>query len=86
MLGNEFYVGAYKDGATWRINKFADVPQFPWAYKKVQGQNSRIQTSFEAIREIHIPILHLHMGRKAREGFTTTCDIDMQPSIFGWFL
>ncbi|KAL3524047.1 hypothetical protein ACH5RR_016881 [Cinchona calisaya] len=29
MLGNEFYVGAYKDGDSWRTNKFADVSQFP---------------------------------------------------------
>ncbi|GKU98242.1 hypothetical protein SLEP1_g11271 [Rubroshorea leprosula] len=29
MLGNEFYVGAYKDGSSWRTNKFADVSQFP---------------------------------------------------------
>ncbi|XP_059627903.1 mini-chromosome maintenance complex-binding protein isoform X2 [Cornus florida] len=28
MLGNEFYVGAYKDGAMWRTNKFTDVSQF----------------------------------------------------------
>ncbi|KAA8539502.1 hypothetical protein F0562_026194 [Nyssa sinensis] len=29
MLGNEFYVGAYKDGAIWRTNKFTDVSHFP---------------------------------------------------------
>ncbi|XP_027338865.1 mini-chromosome maintenance complex-binding protein isoform X2 [Abrus precatorius] len=29
MLGNEFYVGAYKDGSVWRTNKFMDVSQFP---------------------------------------------------------
>ncbi|CAH9059927.1 unnamed protein product [Cuscuta epithymum] len=29
MLGNEFYAGAYKDGDTWRTNKFADISQFP---------------------------------------------------------
>ncbi|GAB4827687.1 hypothetical protein Ancab_034573 [Ancistrocladus abbreviatus] len=28
MLGNEFYVGAYKDGSTWKTNKFMDVSQF----------------------------------------------------------
>ncbi|KAK6929553.1 Mini-chromosome maintenance complex-binding protein [Dillenia turbinata] len=27
MLGNEIYVGAYKDGATWRTNKYSDVSQ-----------------------------------------------------------
>ncbi|KAK1570503.1 hypothetical protein Q3G72_002880 [Acer saccharum] len=29
MLGNEFYVGAYKNDAVWRTNKFTDFPQFP---------------------------------------------------------
>ncbi|KAL5732986.1 hypothetical protein ACOSQ2_032678 [Xanthoceras sorbifolium] len=29
MLGNEFYVGAYKDGAVWRTNKFMDFSQVP---------------------------------------------------------
>ncbi|KAJ1429803.1 Mini-chromosome maintenance complex-binding protein [Sesbania bispinosa] len=29
MLGNEFYVGAYKDGSVWRTNKFMDVSQYP---------------------------------------------------------
>lgn len=27
MLGNEFYVGAYKDGSVWRTNKFMDASQ-----------------------------------------------------------
>ncbi|XP_027942677.1 mini-chromosome maintenance complex-binding protein [Vigna unguiculata] len=29
MPGNEFYVGAYKDGSVWRTNKFMDVSQYP---------------------------------------------------------
>ncbi|KAK6932926.1 Mini-chromosome maintenance complex-binding protein [Dillenia turbinata] len=29
MLGNEIYVGAYKDGSIWRTNKYADVSQSP---------------------------------------------------------
>ncbi|KAK8542321.1 hypothetical protein V6N12_014922 [Hibiscus sabdariffa] len=30
MLGNEFYVGAYReDGCSWRTNKFTDVSQYP---------------------------------------------------------
>ncbi|GAB2288319.1 Mini-chromosome maintenance complex-binding protein, variant 2 [Dionaea muscipula] len=28
MLGNEFYVGSYKDGLTWRTNKYMDTTQF----------------------------------------------------------
>ncbi|XP_058110592.1 mini-chromosome maintenance complex-binding protein isoform X1 [Magnolia sinica] len=31
MLGNEFYVGAFKDGSTWRTNKFTDIPSYPIA-------------------------------------------------------
>ncbi|KAL2896093.1 Mini-chromosome maintenance complex-binding protein [Bienertia sinuspersici] len=27
MLGNEFYVGAYKDGSNWRTNKYSDISQ-----------------------------------------------------------
>ncbi|XWS74486.1 hypothetical protein CRYUN_Cryun01aG0002200 [Craigia yunnanensis] len=29
MLGNEFYVGAYKEGNLWRTNKYMDVSQYP---------------------------------------------------------
>ncbi|KAJ6831676.1 mini-chromosome maintenance complex-binding protein [Iris pallida] len=29
MFGNELYVGTFKDGSTWRTNKFADVASFP---------------------------------------------------------
>ncbi|XP_026412288.1 mini-chromosome maintenance complex-binding protein-like [Papaver somniferum] len=29
MLGNELYVGAYKDESTWRTNKYTDVASFP---------------------------------------------------------
>ncbi|CAK7339947.1 unnamed protein product [Dovyalis caffra] len=29
MLGNEFYVGAYKDGSVWRTNKFMDISECP---------------------------------------------------------
>ncbi|XP_078177648.1 E2F target protein 1 (ETG1) [Carex rostrata] len=28
MLGNEFYIGAFKDGCTWRTNKFMDFSPF----------------------------------------------------------
>uniref|UniRef100_A0A0D9UX68 Mini-chromosome maintenance complex-binding protein n=1 Tax=Leersia perrieri TaxID=77586 RepID=A0A0D9UX68_9ORYZ len=28
ILGNEFYVGAFKDGSTWRTNKFSDSSPF----------------------------------------------------------
>ncbi|KAJ1282456.1 hypothetical protein BS78_03G053300 [Paspalum vaginatum] len=28
MLGNEYYIGAFKDGSTWRTNKFTDFSPF----------------------------------------------------------
>ncbi|PSS33259.1 Mini-chromosome maintenance complex-binding protein [Actinidia chinensis var. chinensis] len=63
MLGNEFYVGAYKDGATWRTNKFTDVSQFPmnlssdmrvWERRllycvPVPGQNPWTESSSEVV-------------------------------------
>ncbi|XXG85926.1 hypothetical protein AAC387_Pa11g0921 [Persea americana] len=29
MLGNEFYVGTFKNGLTWKTNKFTDVSSYP---------------------------------------------------------
>ncbi|TQD81546.1 hypothetical protein C1H46_032908 [Malus baccata] len=63
MLGNEFYVGAYKDGSVWRTNKFTDVPQFPMDSKPdmrlwerrmiyctpVPGQNSWTESPSESL-------------------------------------
>ncbi|XP_054798826.1 mini-chromosome maintenance complex-binding protein [Prosopis cineraria] len=62
MLGNELYVGAYKDGSVWRTNKFMDVAQFPmgssadmriWERRllycvPVPGQNEWTEISTEA--------------------------------------
>ncbi|PKU62213.1 mini-chromosome maintenance complex-binding protein [Dendrobium catenatum] len=56
MLGNELYIGAFKDGSTWRTNKFTDVAcrpipsscqSFLWERRlfvcvPVPGQNSWI--------------------------------------------
>ncbi|KAK1285285.1 Mini-chromosome maintenance complex-binding protein [Acorus calamus] len=36
MLGNEFYVGAFKEGSKWRTNKFTDVASFPMAPESEQ--------------------------------------------------
>ncbi|KAL5569627.1 hypothetical protein UlMin_026202 [Ulmus minor] len=63
MLGNEFYVGAYKDGSVWRTNKYTDVSQSPidsmldkriWERRliycvPVPGQNSWADSSSEAM-------------------------------------
>ncbi|EOY20171.1 hypothetical protein QUC31_005796 [Theobroma cacao] len=61
MLGNEIYVGAYKDGNLWRTNKFMDISQYPmgsspdmcvWERRllycvPVPGQSSWTETSCE---------------------------------------
>lgn len=40
MLGNEFYVGVYKDGGgTWTTNKFTDVSNLPF---ETLSENTRI--------------------------------------------
>ncbi|KAJ7965139.1 Mini-chromosome maintenance complex-binding protein [Quillaja saponaria] len=63
MLGNEFYVGAYKDDSVWRTNKFMDVSQFPmdtssdkkvWERRllycvQVPGQSSWTEISSETV-------------------------------------
>ncbi|KAL5664492.1 hypothetical protein ACJX0J_024600, partial [Zea mays] len=28
MLGNEYYIGAFKDGSTWRTNKYTDFSPY----------------------------------------------------------
>ncbi|XP_038884242.1 mini-chromosome maintenance complex-binding protein [Benincasa hispida] len=59
MLGNEFYVGAYKDGSTWKTTKFMDSSQCPTGFSPdmriwerrllycvpVPGQNSWTESS-----------------------------------------
>ncbi|CAK9326302.1 unnamed protein product [Citrullus colocynthis] len=59
MLGNEFYVGAYKDGSTWKTTKFMDSSQCPAGFSPdmriwerrllycvpVPGQNSWTESS-----------------------------------------
>ncbi|XP_043703405.1 mini-chromosome maintenance complex-binding protein [Telopea speciosissima] len=68
MLGNELYVGVFKDGTTWRTNKFMDVASSPmdsssemriWERRvlycvPVPGQASWIESSTEtAISRCH---------------------------------
>ncbi|KAI9102164.1 hypothetical protein K1719_023674 [Acacia pycnantha] len=64
MLGNEFYVGAYKDGSVWRTNKFRDVSHCPmsssgdtriWERRllycvRVPGLNAWAEVSSEAFK------------------------------------
>ncbi|KAF3950867.1 hypothetical protein ACB098_06G130800 [Castanea mollissima] len=42
MLGNEFYVGAFKDGDVWRTNKFMDVSHFPMPMASTSSSHMRV--------------------------------------------
>ncbi|GMY08375.1 mini-chromosome maintenance complex-binding protein [Fagus crenata] len=42
MLGNEFYVGVYKDGSVWRTNKFMDVSHFPMPYSSSSSSDMQV--------------------------------------------
>ncbi|KAJ0508729.1 putative NT-type C2 domain-containing protein [Helianthus annuus] len=35
MLGNECYVGPYKNEGTWNSNKFTDISQFPMGHSQI---------------------------------------------------
>ncbi|PHT78253.1 Mini-chromosome maintenance complex-binding protein [Capsicum annuum] len=94
MLGNEFYVGAYKEGETWRTNKFADFSQFPMAVDSspdmrvwerrllycvpVPGQNSWIEHSSESLFNPSSISSPLQREKRHREDDTAINDIDMQ--------
>ncbi|XP_060181731.1 mini-chromosome maintenance complex-binding protein [Lycium barbarum] len=94
MLGNEFYVGAYKDGETWRTNKFADFSQFPMATGSssdmrvwerrllycvpVPGQNSWIEPSSEALFNPSSISSSPQREKRHREDDPAMTDIEMQ--------
>ncbi|CAI9774932.1 unnamed protein product [Fraxinus pennsylvanica] len=94
MLGNEFYVGAHKDGDTWRTNKFTDTAQFPMAPSSdmriwerrllycvpVPGQNSWTDFSPEAVKNPYTNSLSPQREKRQREDDATITDVDMQDS------
>ncbi|CAN4076304.1 unnamed protein product [Withania somnifera] len=93
MLGNEFYVGAYKDGETWRTNKYAEFSQFPMSMDSspdmrvwerrllycvpVPGQNSWIEHSSSMFNPSSISSSS-QREKRLREVDTAINDIDMQ--------
>ncbi|CAN4101635.1 unnamed protein product [Withania somnifera] len=93
MLGSEFYVGAYKDGETWRTNKYADFSQFPMATDSspdirvwerrllycvpVPGQNSWIEHSSESPLNPS-SISSSQREKRHRENDISMTEIDMQ--------
>ncbi|XP_057483147.1 mini-chromosome maintenance complex-binding protein-like [Actinidia eriantha] len=92
MLGNEFYVGAYKDGATWRTNKFTDVSQFPmnlssdmWVWERrllycvpVPGQNPWTESSSEVVLQPCENWESPPREKRQREDDTAIDGMDMQ--------
>ncbi|KAK6145683.1 hypothetical protein DH2020_022503 [Rehmannia glutinosa] len=91
MLGNEYYVGAYKDGDKWRTNKFADVSQCPvdassdmriWERRllycvPVPGQNSWVEPSHEAMNNVYANSISPQREKRQREDDATMTDVDM---------
>ncbi|XP_009799229.1 mini-chromosome maintenance complex-binding protein [Nicotiana sylvestris] len=94
MLGNEFYVGAYKEGETWRTNKFADLSQFPMATGSspdmrvwerrllycvpVPGQNSWIEPSSGALLNPCAISSSPQREKRQRDNDLAMDDVDMQ--------
>ncbi|KAK4489326.1 hypothetical protein RD792_005130 [Penstemon davidsonii] len=88
MLGNELYVGAYKDGATWKTNKFSDASQCPmdassdmriWERRllycvPVPGQNSWAESSQENLTNMCTNSVSPQREKRRREDEN---DIDM---------
>ncbi|KAG8390164.1 hypothetical protein BUALT_Bualt01G0055000 [Buddleja alternifolia] len=91
MLGNEYYVGAYKDGDTWRTNKFADASTCPmdassdmriWERRllycvPVPGQSSWVEPSHEAMKSPYTNSVSPQREKRHREDDTNMIDIDM---------
>ncbi|CAN8317626.1 unnamed protein product [Cochlearia groenlandica] len=80
MLGNEFYAGAYKDGSTWRTNKYSDVSQFPegsssdmqvWERRllycvPVPGQNQWTECSSDELKSRFLDLTGKNKEKRAR--------------------
>ncbi|XP_061368046.1 mini-chromosome maintenance complex-binding protein [Gastrolobium bilobum] len=93
MLGNEFYVGAYKDDSVWRTNKFMDVSQFPmgssadmriWERRllycvPVPGLNSWTEISSEAVANQSMDWTS-EQGEKRRRADMPVSDDEVQGS------
>ncbi|XP_051122782.1 mini-chromosome maintenance complex-binding protein isoform X2 [Andrographis paniculata] len=90
MLGNEYYVGAYKDGDTWKTNKFADASRSPidsssdmkiWERRllycvPVPGQSSWIESP-QAMKNLFTDTVSPHREKRHREDPATFSDVEM---------
>ncbi|KAF8394837.1 hypothetical protein HHK36_018774 [Tetracentron sinense] len=91
MLGNEFYVGVFKDGSMWRTNKFKDVAANPmcsssemriWERRllycvPVPGKNSWIEPSSESMRNSCSNLTSQHGEKRQREDNTPIDHMDL---------
>ncbi|KAL1823930.1 hypothetical protein ACET3Z_010708 [Daucus carota] len=91
MLGNEFYVGAHKDGGTWTTNKFTDVSHLPsealsdsriWERRllycvPVPGQNIWAETYSDFVTSPCLNNTSPHGEKRPRED---CADMDIQAS------
>lgn len=94
MLGNEFYVGAYKNVETWNTNKFTDVSQFPmgtspdmrvWERRllycvPVPGLNSWADSTSEGVIYPCTNIASANREKRHRDNCSVSADVDMQDS------
>ncbi|XP_020107976.1 mini-chromosome maintenance complex-binding protein [Ananas comosus] len=92
MLGNEFYIGACKDGPTWRTNKFRDLSSFPmppscetllWERHlfhcvPVPGQNSWTLESSPSptARNMSSCLTFQHREKRRRDGDVDAVELD----------
>ncbi|KAL0382205.1 UNVERIFIED_CONTAM: Mini-chromosome maintenance complex-binding protein [Sesamum calycinum] len=91
MLGNEYYVGAYKDGDMWRTNKFADTSRCPmdassdmriWERRllycvPIPGQNTWVESCHEAVRNPYTNSVSPQREKRQRDDDATMSDVDM---------
>ncbi|GKA56795.1 minichromosome maintenance complex-binding protein [Tanacetum coccineum] len=92
MLGNEFYVGAYKNEETWNTNKFSDVAQFPmgpspdmrvWERRllycvPVPGQNTWADSASEGV--ISTYATSANREKRQRDTCSVSDEMDIQES------
>ncbi|XP_010517485.1 PREDICTED: mini-chromosome maintenance complex-binding protein-like [Camelina sativa] len=97
MLGNEFYAGACKDGATWRTNKFSDVSQFPegsptdlqvWERRllycvPVPGQNQWTECSSQELRNRFLDLTGQNREKRVRVDEEMTDSMESNTSEAG---
>ncbi|KAJ0922525.1 putative mini-chromosome maintenance complex-binding protein [Helianthus annuus] len=90
MLGNECYVGAYKNEGTWNTNKFTDVSQFPMGHSPdtrlwdrrlllcvpVPGQNSWADSTSDGLIRTHA--MSANQEKRQRDNCSVSDEVEMQ--------